>query len=717
MPSDTPQTLQWFFACPQFIEPLLADELTTLGAEQVKIGHAGVGATGDLRFGYSVMLWSRLASRATLQLAQGFGKDQTELKDLLSSIPWHQHIRPDGTLKVRFFGRNDDIHNTQFGAQWVKDQIGDHFLAREGIRPSVSDNPDVVILVNLHKGNASVGLELNQQGLHVHGYLDPDEHQPIRENLAAAILIRAGWPAMLGSDTEHLSLFDPQCTSSALLIEGALMALDIAPGLLRGRTIANRWLGHDATLWETLRDEARQRQQTGLSNTSRYTFSAAGNPAALLNLRTDWQAANLPESLLLPAPLAGEGLGMGGTNETAALAITHLPFDETITKVALQPSYAALGQHLASLPQGFRAAIFTDAQAPVALTNLFYSKEYRLLNGETECKVYTFDKLEQKARAANLFVEDLANRINKNLRKLKPFIKRGDSNAYRVYDADIPEYAIAVDRYADWLHVQEYAPPKTIDEKTAQQRLEQALMTLPEALAVAPDHIVLKQRKQQKGKSQYEKQGRAEQALTITEHGVRLKVNLTDYLDTGLFLDHRPMRYWMQQHAKGKSVLNLFCYTGTVSVHAAVGGASRVDSVDMSATYLDWAEDNFALNHLRSEPYKYRFIQANAVEWLRKCNSRYDLIFLDPPTFSNSKRMDDVFDVQRDHVELIRNCMKALNVDGTLVFSNNFRKFKLDPQIEAAYEVQDYRMPSLPEDFQRDPKIHGCWLIRFKQLA
>lgn len=699
MPTDSMPSLQWFFACPRFIEPLLAEELTAFGAVQVKIGHAGVQAMGDLRFGYYTMLWSRLASRATLQLAQGYGKNQEELQTLLASIPWQEHLRPDGTLKVRFFGRNDNIRNTQFGAQWVKDQISEYFLEREGIRPSVSDNPDVLVVVNLYKGNASIGLELNQQSLHIHGYLDPDAHQPVRENLAAAILIRSGWPDMLASDAGNLTLFDPQCMTSTLLIEGAMMALDTAPGLLRGKTVASRWLGHDASLWETLLNEARQRQTAGFSQAGRYVFSTAGSQDALKSLQADWQSAGLPGSLLLSPP------------KSPGLAVTCLGYDETVNITALQPAYTNLGQQIAALPAGFRAAIFTDANAPIALTNLFYSKEYRLLNGETESKVYLFDNLEQKERVANVFADDLANRIKKNLRKLKPFIKSGYSNAYRVYDADIPGYAIAIDRYADWLHVQEYAPPKTIDEKVAKQRLEQALMTLPGVLGVKPAQIVLKQRKQQKGKKQYEKQGRAEQSLIVTEHDVHLKVNLTDYLDTGLFLDHRPMRHWMQQHSKGKRVLNLFCYTGAVSVHAAVGGAKRVDSVDMSATYLKWAEDNFRLNRLPSEPYKYRFIQANVVEWLQKCDAHYDLIFLDPPTFSNSKRMQDVFDVQRDHADLIRHCMRILEPGGTLVFSNNFRRFRLDPDISERYRVQDYHRQSLPEDFQRNPKIHACWLI------
>jgi 23S rRNA (guanine2445-N2)-methyltransferase / 23S rRNA (guanine2069-N7)-methyltransferase len=713
MQPDNVTPLQWFFACPQFIEPLLANELSHCGAQQVKIGHAGVQAIGDLAFGYRAMLWSRLASRATLQLAEGFGKDQEELRTLINTIPWHEHLRADGTLKVRFFGLNDDIRNTQFGAQWVKDQIADYFTARDGIRPSVSNEPDIVVVVNLHKGNASIGIELNQQSLHQRGYRQADSHAPIRENLAAAVLIRGGWPEMVASDAQSIALFDPLCGAGTLLIEGALMALDIAPGLLREHTVAERWLGHDAGLWDTLLEEAKQRQATGLANETRFAFWGNDpNPAEMIAARADWRSIDLPAARWTQCDL---NTMPEASPAATGLVISSPPYAEGDTSVALRPLYNALGNWMVSLPNGYRGALFADAQAPVPLTNLFYSKEYRLLNGETECKLYTFEHLCQKERPAVLISDDLANRISKNLRKLKPFIKSGQSNAYRVYDADIPEYSIAVDRYSDWLHVQEYAPPRTIDEKNAKLRLEQALMTLPEVLDVDPRHIVLKQRKQQKGKSQYEKQGRAEQALTISENGVHFKVNLTDYLDTGLFLDHRPMRYWLQQHSREKKVLNLFCYTGTASVHAAVGGASRVDSVDMSATYLEWAQANFALNGFRHDPYRrYRFIQANVLDWLYDCDEFYDLIFLDPPTFSNSKRMQDTFDVQRDHVGLIDDAMRVLAADGTLVFSNNFRKFKLDPAVTDKYLVQDYRMQSLPPDFERDPKIHGCWLIKHR---
>lgn len=483
MQSDNAMSLQWFFACPQFIEPLLANELSRYGAESVKIGHAGVQAWGDLRFGYRAMLWSRLASRATLQLAQGFGKDQAELQTLLDSIDWQQHLRPDGTLKVRFFGMNDDIRNTQFGAQWVKDQIGDQFRSQHGIRPSVSNTPDLVVVVNLHKGNASIGIELNQHSLHQRGYRDLDTHAPMRENLAAAVLIRSGWLELIASDAESVALIDPQCAAGTFLIEGALIALDIAPGLLREHTVAERWLGHDAELWSELYTEAQQRRATGFANAERFEFWGNDSDAAVMAARADWRSIDLPAARWTQCPLTAMP---APTIATTALAISSLPFEASANVVTLKPHYDALGMWMASLPPSYRGALFAEADAPLALTNLFYSKEYRFLNSETECKLYTFDKLMQKERPTVWISDDLANRISKNLRKLKGFIKQGHTDAYRVYDMDIPEYAIAVDRYADWLHVQEYAPPKTIDDKVAEQRLQQALLTLPTVLGVDP---------------------------------------------------------------------------------------------------------------------------------------------------------------------------------------------------------------------------------------
>src|SRR5690606_34305272 len=259
-------------------------------------------------------------------------------------------------------------------------------------------------------------------------------------------------------------------------------------------------------------------------------------------------------------------------------------------------------------------------------------------------------------------------------------------SCYRLYDADMPEFAVAVDLYDGWAHVQEYAAPASVSEDKAQARLQDVLVALPQVLGTPAERVVLKQRQRQTGKQQYERMDRRGEFLTVQEGQVRLLVNLTDYLDTGLFLDHRPMRLRIAEEARGKRFLNLFCYTASATVHAAVGGARRTTSVDLSKTYLDWARRNLALNGLSD------------LHQLVQDRGEYDLIVLDPPTFSNSKRMDDVFDVQRDHVQLLDMAMARLAPGGVLYFSNNFRRFKLDPALEEKYQVEDISAQTLDKD-------------------
>ncbi len=226
--------------------------------------------------------------------------------------------------------------------------------------------------------------------------------------------------------------------------------------------------------------------------------------------------------------------------------------------------------------------------------------------------------------------------------------------------------------------------------------------------ALPTERIVVKRRERQAGKKQYERQSSEGRFLEVEEGGVRLLVNLTDYLDTGLFLDHRPIRLRIQREAAGKRFLNLFCYTATATVHAAKGGARSTTSVDLSKTYLDWARRNLSLNGFSD---KQRLVQGDVMEWLREDRGQYDLIFIDPPTFSNSKRMEGVFDVQRDHVELLDLAMARLAQGGVLYFSNNFRKFELDEGLSARYQVEDISAQTLDQDFARNSKIHRAWRI------
>jgi len=296
-------------------------------------------------------------------------------------------------------------------------------------------------------------------------------------------------------------------------------------------------------------------------------------------------------------------------------------------------------------------------------------------------------------------------------------VRKNQISCYRVYDADLPEYAAAVDIYqgdSTWVNVQEYEPPKTIDQHKADQRLAGLLAELPIVLDVPKEQVFLKIRRKQRSTEQYEKQGDSGRFHVITEGGCKLLVNFEDYLDTGLFLDHRPIRLLIQQQAQGKRFLNLFAYTGSATVHAAVGGAKSTTTVDMSNTYLNWAKNNLALNASVGD---HEFIQADCLEWLADAAKqaiprKYDLIFLDPPTFSNSKRMADVFDIQNDHVLLINNAIRLLAADGVLYFSTNFRRFKFDYRALSSLAIEDITASTIPEDFARDQKIHYCWRIK-----
>ncbi|MBT5230031.1 MAG: bifunctional 23S rRNA (guanine(2069)-N(7))-methyltransferase RlmK/23S rRNA (guanine(2445)-N(2))-methyltransferase RlmL [Methylococcales bacterium] len=307
-----------------------------------------------------------------------------------------------------------------------------------------------------------------------------------------------------------------------------------------------------------------------------------------------------------------------------------------------------------------------------------------------------------------------ANRLKKNIKHLAKWARKSDIECYRIYDVDIPEYAVAIDLYGDRVCVQEYAPPKSIDEEKATARLIEVVQTVAEILSIDPDLIYLKVRQQQKGLTQYEKLDKQDDFFTVREHNCLFRVNLANYLDTGLFLDHRPARKMVQEMARNKRVLNLFAYTGSVSVYAAKGGAKQVTTVDLSNTYIDWAEKNFELNHLKGE--QYEFIRADCLLWLKQQTCLYDLIFLDPPSFSNSKKMSTSFDVLRDQCDLINNTMKLLSSEGTLIFSNNKRKFVLDDSLSEKYVVKNISKSTIPKDFERRSDIHQCWLIHHPKL-
>ncbi|MBE0486461.1 bifunctional 23S rRNA (guanine(2069)-N(7))-methyltransferase RlmK/23S rRNA (guanine(2445)-N(2))-methyltransferase RlmL [Marinobacter sp.] len=718
----------FFVTCPKGVEYLLGDELESFGLAQVRNAPAGVWVEGELEAGYRACMWSRLANRVILHIAEVDARSADELYEGVVALDWQAHIPAGGSFRVNFLGQNEELRNTQFGAQKVKDGIVDSIRGAGAARPAVAQkDPDVTISARLNRGRLAVGLDLSGHSLHMRGYRTEQGLAPLKENLAAALLLRAGWPEIAAAGGDFV---DPMCGSGTLLIEAALMALDIAPGRKQDKFGFEKWPGHQPELWLGVRQEAERRAYEGKQGRVP-VFAGFDQDARVLDTALrNIQRAGL-EGIVNVETRSLADFARQETWAEQGLVLTNPPYGERLSeRNQLAGIYQSLGEAVIRELSGWRLAVFTGAPEFGKSVGLRSFKQYNLFNGKLPAQLLLFEVRAENAmvprdpaaagqimpRIANPERADmLRNRLKKNLKTIGQWARKQNIGCYRLYDADMPEYALAIDIYEGRVHVQEYLAPKSIDEKAARERLAEAIAVIPDVLKIDPQDLVCKQRQRQSGNKQYEKQAATGEYLNVQEHGCTLKVNLKDYLDTGLFLDHRPVRHWIQQHAKGKRFLNLFCYTGAATVHAAVGGASRSLSLDMSKTYVNWAIDNLRLN--RADQSKHLVEQADCLAWLadrRTANQTFDLIFMDPPTFSNSARMAGVLDVQRDHGVLVRQCMARLSSDGLLIFSNNFRKFKLDDDLAEEFEVKDVTASTLDKDFQRNQKIHSCWHIQHR---
>ncbi|GGX51575.1 bifunctional 23S rRNA (guanine(2069)-N(7))-methyltransferase RlmK/23S rRNA (guanine(2445)-N(2))-methyltransferase RlmL [Saccharospirillum salsuginis] len=709
----TETDLDVWVTCPNGFHGLLKREIADLTGQTPADWSQGVSVRGELDIAYRLCLWSRLANRVYLGLGQSSEVSVDGLRELVESVAWDAHLRPSGTLRVDFHGRMDGIDDARYGGQKVKDFIVDQFRDRHGVRPNVDrDNPDVTVYVQVRRKRIDLGIDLSGDSLHRRGYRQATGPAPLKENLAAAVLMAADWPERV---RDGQAFIDPLCGSGTLVVEAAMIAADIAPGLLRKRFGFEQWLGHDRSLWNDLVSEARQRRQTGEASMPPVLgYDADGGVVARAN-ETLERLGLYRQARCYHKPL-DQWTRPTHLTLKPGLVVSNPPYGERLgNKPELLALYRRIGDLFRNELSDWTLGLLTSDAVLARETGLRAGEKHRFFNGRIETHLYVFTPGERAAEPSPAQTEQdeaLRNRLRKNLKQRRKWLKKQDIEAYRLYDADLPEFAIAVDVYGDALHVQEYAPPKDIPEDKARQRLLHAMAVLAEVTGIPVERIELKQRQRQKGRQQYERQSESGEFFTIREEGVRLRVNLKDYLDTGVFLDHRPTRTWIQKQAGGRSVLNLFCYTGAATAHAYVGQAASTTSVDLSRTYLNWARENLRLNGGKPD-HQHRFIQADCLKWLRENTERFDLIFMDPPTFSNSSRMTDTLDIQRDHVELIEQAMRSLNPDGVLVFSNNFRKFKLDESLIERYQVKDVTHLSVPEDFKRK-RPHQCWHLRHR---
>lgn len=722
-----------FFAnCPRHVEGLLLAEIQSLGARTAKETVTGVYFQGTLQTAYRVCLWSRLSNRVLLPLATIDVTDIASIHRGVDSIVWSKHFTPEHTFRIDFSGQSTLINQSQYGAQLVKDAIVDQFRDKIGRRPTVETiEPDIRIHAHLYGDKLNISLDLSGESLHKRGYRASTGDAPIKENLAAALLIRAGFPQR-ASNLPYV--VDPLCGTGTLLIEAALMATDCAPGLLRKTFGFTRWLQHDTALWEQLVEKANARRTQGLTKPLPDFRGYDGSPRAVSQARDNVECAGLSNLIDITVRDLSQLTPPTHHGNKPGFMITNAPYGERLgDEDSLRPLYQHLGQCLRDGFMDWDVALFTGNIALGKCIGIRAKKSYTFVNGTLPCKLLMISVTPEwimreykegyvapvRAEPAGMpateplspDAEMFANRLRKNVKTLSAWAKKNNIQCYRLYDVDMPEYAVAIDLYEDYVHVQEYAPPKTINAEKAAHRLASVCNAIPVVLGIPASHVFVKQRRQQKDFSQYQRLDHKEEYITVKEGSGKFLVNLQDYLDTGLFLDHRPIRLQLNKIAQGKRFLNLYCYTGSATVHAALGGAFSSVSVDMSSTYTAWAKRNLSLNGLSAA--LHRVIQADCFRFLDENTEKFDLIFLDPPTFSRSKRMEDDFDIQRDHVVLIKKTLRHLAHNGTLYFSTNFRKFKLSEEAFPNLLIRDITRSTIDKDFERDLKIHQCFEIKF----
>lgn len=803
MPSSThqsvkPDDMEFYATCGSGLESLLAAELKEQGLVKVQTAGAGVRFHGNLAAAYRACLWSRVANRVIMPIHAGAAASPEALYALVQEIDWADHVDVDGTLAVDFYTANSVITHSQYGALKVKDAVVDQFRDALGRRPNVErETPDLRINVYLFRDKARIAIDLSGSSLHRRDYRQAGGLAPLKENLAAALLLSAGWPAMV---EQGLPLVDPLCGSGTLLIEAAMIACHQAPGLQRDYFGFLGWKGHDKEAWQSVREDA-------LATKRESPVMIVGcdqDAQAVANCRLNLKQAGLSDAvtvqnLSLSAGRAEALLGIPG-----GLLMTNPPYGERLAGDA--SFYNELGRSLSRFYGGWECALFTAQEAPYARARLPLGKQLRARNGGIDCVLLmgripatgkqapalgsaassveatsssvaegevpailepvnrddaanaaTVSPLQEavhpqaalyRGRSAgsgvagseqataqvqtyqrpdDLYVDatPFANRLKKNQRGLKGWLKQTGIRAYRLYDSDLPEFAVAVDIYAaeQQTHcvVQEYQAPATVNVAMAEARLKALMAIIPATLNIDASNIHLKVREVKSGLQQYEKRSATSSKTSIVEEfGGLLEVNFSDYLDTGLFLDHRPVRKYIANNSDGIRFLNLFAYTATATVAAVTGGAASSVSVDTSNRYCQWAMRNLDRNGAAQQLHE--VVRQDVFHWLDsaalgiQASALFDLILLDPPTFSNSSDIEDDWNVQRDHVKAIDACLKVLAPGGTLIFSNNYRRFKLDRALlensQRGIDIEDRCKWSIDRDFQRNSRIHQCWFIR-----
>lgn len=694
-------------SAPPYCEELVSAELERSGIKLTGRAGSRIEAEGSLECIYRYLIENRTASRLIFPVDRfEFGTADEYYRRILA-LPWEEAIEPGKTMKIDGTGRSSLFSHTNFPVLKAKDAVVDRLREKTGKRPDIdTENPDLLLSIRLHENEAEIGVDLGGGSLHRRGYRRRGAEAPLKENLAAAILTRADWPRIAG---EGGGFLDPFCGSGTLVIEAALMAAGVPPRNISPKPPSPAWRGHDPALWRALTGELaemRQERLAGLKEGPIRFFGSDKDPEAVKSARNTAKAAGL-EGIVTFGCTPVQRLELPDCK--AGLICTNPPYGERLeTEAQAELIYTDFGFTMRRRFEGWRCSFLAPSKEAGLATGLHAHKSHSFANGPLKVSLLHAEVEEFRlSQGSEMFL----NRLKKNRRLLKNYLKDWGETPFRLYDKDMPEYAFAVDIYPPrWCHLQEYAAPSTIEARAVARRRREALEGLFLFLEMGSEGIHIKERRKLGTSDRYGRRDNQNEKVICSEGPLRFFLNFTDYLDTGLFLDSRELRRLIREEAAGKRFLNLFAYTCSASVAAAMGGAESTMSVDASRTYLDWGKENFRLNKLEGP--RHRFLQKDSLEFLKNTRERFDLAYIDPPTYSNSKDRRRDFDVQRDHDELILRTAALMQPGGTIIFCTNFTRFDLSAALMEKFSVEEITERTLPPDFSRRGKAHRSFRIQ-----
>ena len=691
----------FFAAAARGTEEVLAQELKQLGIAPVCATRAGVAFGKELIDGYRACLWSRLASRVLMPLASFDAANPDELYGGIHAVDWTAHLGPERTIAVNVAGRQSPIGPSHFIALKAKDAIVDRVREAEGARPDV-DKRDPDVRIHLHAGTerVTVSLDLAGQGLHHRGHERARASAPLRENLAAALLHIAGWP----EKAAEVPLLDPMCGSGTILAEAAGMALDVAPGLSRGRLGAEGWRRHDAALWRRLCDEARARGQQARERRVRIAGCDASR-AAIRTARDYLARAGFADQVTLDVRELSEARSLW---DVPGILITNPPYGERLGEVGeLGPLYELLGDVLKRRFHGWTTWVLGGNRALEKRVGLRPASRLVLFNGPIECRFLKFPisdagPTSQRGpgwRRSGDESRGFAKRLRANARRIRPWAGREKLSCYRLYDADVPTYNLAVDWYDGRVRVEENPRPPKVAESDAERRLRDALLVVAEVLEVDREDIVLRVARAPRRDGRSERHGDRGRVQTVREDGLNYRVNLEDYPTTGLPLDERSLRRWILERASGRDFLNLIAGSCTASLAAAAGGARSTTSVEPSRDFLEWGRAQFELNGQRGE--SHHFVREDAEPFIRRHvgRRRYGLVLLTPPSDEPLAG------------PLIEQAGRLLDADGEMLFVSRDKAFEPSQENLRGMSAQEITEELTPRDFAPRPRLR-VWRIR-----